>query len=238
MTTTTTGDLATISELEQAVKRHRGDTEAWKYLGGQLVARRTQLGYASGRRQRFVNERCRPADVDGLSYKFLYELEQGRAGQGSRSGRAGFPTGRLITVAEAYAVTLDSIGATLDGGSLTAVQAGLVAVPAGPDHQHSQPAGPPASVLMSSVYRSGLLTDAALAAAAPYATEILMRLRDLAVGGIVRPSGRQLFPDDDQQAAMWDRHADDMPDDDLAWLVAGQRVLEDSVRQQPDISAG
>ena len=113
MDSSTPGDAETIRKLSEQIKAHRGDTEAWTRLGGQLRAHRELAGY--GNRRRFVNDRCRPEDPDGLDYKFVYDLEGG-----PRWGRRGFPAGRMRNIAAAYGVTLASIGATLDGGNLVA----------------------------------------------------------------------------------------------------------------------
>lgn len=209
--TTTTGDAETIRKLRQIIGAHSGDFPAWNRLGELLAARRQVLSerYAKSR-ELFARERGEP---HGLTGKFLYELEHG-----PRWGRKGYPAGRMPAVAAAYGVTLESIGAALDGGQLEPAPS---APRLAPVHAPADPAAadPPPAVL-----GSGVLSPQAIAAAAPHATEILIRLRDLAVAGIMRPSGRQLFPDSDYEARLWDLNADELPDEDAAWLVAGLRV--------------
>jgi transcriptional regulator with XRE-family HTH domain len=92
-----------------------------------------------------------------------------------------------------------------------------------------EPDVPPAVVM------SGVLPPDIRAAAAPDATWILLRLRDLAVQGIAEPSGAQIFQDGDgsylagfttRDADRWDRNKTDLPEDELAWLIAGLRARE------------
>lgn len=231
--TTTTGDAETIRQLAQTVREHHGDTEAWARFGRQLAAQRISRGH--GNRTRFARERIYPtgiATTEQAAAKLAYDLEGG-----IRWGRQSWPPDVLIAIAEAYEVALESVGPALAGGELIPAPAPAPVLAAAPDPEPAD--GPPPAVLMS-----GVLSPAAIAAAAPYATEILVRLRDLAVAGIMRPSGRQLFPGADDEASIWDRNANDMPDDELAWLIAGRRALETSARRDrtvvltPVVSAG
>lgn len=230
MTTTATGDASTIRQLAQAVRDHKGDFKAWARAGQQLAVQRTMLSPLYDNRTLFAYERVLPAGkpIRGPGFtkeaaaKLAYDLERGI--DGPDGPRRGFSVNSLRIAAEAYGVALVSFAAALDGGELIPVAAPALILAAAPD---PEPAGaPPPAVLMS-----GVLSPAAIAAAAPYATEILVRLRDLAVAGIMRPSGPQLFPDTPEEAAIWDRNANDMPDDELAWLIAGRRALETSARR-------
>lgn len=239
MTTTTTGDLETIRRLDQAVKRHSGDTTAWERLGGQFAARRTQIGYPHSKREQFVRDRCRPHD-GGLSSKIAYEMEHGISGP-----RKTWPSVRLITAAAAYQVTIESIIAVLDDDDQVLQAAGLAGLV---DPAPVVPAAALNAGLSEHMQRqldeglrvarlSGVLSDEALRDAVPHVIDILIDLGNLKVSGIVRPSGWQLFPDAEEEARLWDKYADVMPDGDLALLVASQRVLT-SAALRPDKSVG
>jgi len=222
VTSRTTGDAEAIRQLKETLKRHRGDAGAWTLLGGQLRARRGQINPKYRNRALFVRERSKPR---GLDYKFIYDLEAR-----PKDGRSGFSIDKLLDVAAAYGVTVESIGAALDGGDLIPA-AGPVPAPA---------AGPP-----EAVKASGILNDAAIVAAKPYATAIMTRLRDLAAEGLMTPSGSDLFLDPsrplpgldgDRAARRWDAH-DDMLDDERAWLIAALQADAETAAW-PDMNVG
>ena len=225
MTSRTTGDLETIRKLGETLKAHWGDAEAWGRLGGLLRTQRVMIGY--GNRRRFEKERCGdPYDPNSLDYHFICDIERGLRG----TRRKGYPLDRMIPVATAYGVTAESIGAALDGGELVPAAGPVPAVAAGP---------PPA------VRLSGILSDQAIVAAAPYATAIMGRLRDLAAEGLMKPSGAALFLDParplpgldgDRAARRWDAY-DDMPEDERAWLIAALQA-DTETTARPDTNVG
>lgn len=110
----TTPDAEAQRRLNQVLRKHRGDSEAWARLGEMLTARRQLLGYDN--RRQFIRER---GEVRGLNEKFIYDLEGG-----PRWGRQGFGAGKMLAVAEAYAVTVGSVADALDGGELVPAPAG------------------------------------------------------------------------------------------------------------------
>lgn len=74
-----------------------------KRLGDALTARRVAVSPAWANRAEFIR-------ATGISKKLAERLETGWPGS--------YRTSTLAVVAQAYQVTLESIGATLDGGSL------------------------------------------------------------------------------------------------------------------------
>jgi hypothetical protein len=206
----TTGDIETIRKLADTLERHRGDEAAWSRHGAQLEAHRTLIGY--GNRRKFARERGEPA---GLDYKFIYDLEGGPEHKALRWGRKGYPIGRMPKIAAAYGVTVESLGFVLDGGEL---------VPAGRAPVAAWTADPPPEVRMS-----GVLSDAAIAAAAPLATAILMHLRgfppgrNLAGRGIFLDGARIPGLDADRAARRWDDY-DHLTVEGRVWLIAALQV--------------
>lgn len=226
----TTGDAETIRKLGETIAARAGDTGAWDRLAVQLRGQRALIGY--GNRRRFVRERCDPDHPGGLDYKFIYDLEKGLRG----TRRKAYPVGRMPRVAAAYMVTLGSISDVLDGaGDLVPL----------PPADAPLPADPPPAVRMS-----GVLSETALAAAAPYATRILLRLRDLAhEPATLKPAGHEVFaehpdargrlvPADDRAASVWDAYADDMPEPELVWLIAALQADADTPAARPDTNVG
>ena len=65
-----------------------------------------------------------------------------------------------------------------------------------------------------------------VARARPHATEIFLRLRDLAAEGITKPTGQQMFGGASRDARSWDLHAEEMPAEELVWLIAALRARE------------
>lgn len=219
--TTIPGDAETLRQLGDILIAHRGDAEAWKRLGGELRSQRTLIGY--GNRRRFAEERGLPnglGDNPNAAYKFIYDLEGGL-----RWGRKGFPAEKMPAIAAAWGVTLGSIGAVLDGTGH------LVPLPAAIADPDPPPAVPPPAVRMS-----GVLSDTAIVAAAPYATAILTTLRDLAAQGNMQPSGHDVFPDDWRAARRW-REYDDMPEEERVWLIAALQADADT-SARPDTGTG
>jgi hypothetical protein len=215
----TTGDIETIRKLADTIERHRGDEAAWSRLGAQLYARRTLDGY--GNRRKFERERLAGGD---LNYKYCYDLEGGKDHIVLRWGRTSFPVKKMPAIAAAYAVTVESIGATLDGGDLV------------PAAAPGWTADPPPEVRMS-----GVLSDAAIAAAAPLATAILMHLRGFPPGHSL--PGREIFLDGapipgldaGRAARRWDDH-DYMTVEGRVWLIAALQVdMETTARADSNV---
>lgn len=222
MISATTGDIETIRLLSEAVKKHRGQPESWKRFGAQLEALRTQLGYPYGRREQFLRDRSRPG---GLTSKDAYEMEGGRL----TGGRKAWPAGKLIAAAEVYGFTLRSVPGALDGGDLEPVP---VAVPALRGAPQALPAATAPPAVWDGLRMSGVPhAEAVIAAAAPQATAILLRLITLAAEGNVHPAGKDVFEGDDpasrDTARRWNRLAEDMPESDFrAWYIAIKAVTE------------
>jgi hypothetical protein len=205
----TTGDVETIRKLADTIERHRGDEAAWSRWGAQLFSRRTLDGY--GNRRKFERERL---PGTGLNYKYCYDMEGGKDHIVLRWNRTAFPVKKMPAIAAAYAVTLESLGFPLDGGELVPAPAPVLA----------WTADPPPEVRMS-----GVLSDAAIAAAAPLATAILMHLREFPPGRDL--SGRKIFLegaripglDLDRAARRWDDHGY-MTEEGRVWLIAALQV--------------
>lgn len=81
-------------------------TDDWERLGEQLTRRRVELAPRYGNRTVFAAER-------GIDYRLAYDIEEAR--------RTNFRRTTLAGIAVAYAVTLDSVYATLKNGSLEPV---------------------------------------------------------------------------------------------------------------------
>lgn len=223
----TTGDIETIRKLADTIERHRGDEAAWSRLGAQLFSRRTLDGY--GNRRKFERERAIPA---GLNYKYCYDLEGGKDHKVLRWERTAFPVKKMPAIAAAYGVTLESIGAALDGGDLVPAPGAAPAVPA------ALPPGP------DGARRLGILSDAAIIAGAPYASAIFTRLRAFPPGEEL--PGREVFLDGftgipgldaDRAAGLWNDYAGVMPEVDLVWLISAVQADMDAAAQ-PDSNVG
>lgn len=214
-------DAEAQRRLNQALRDNLGSTDgpaAWVRLGELLLARRQVLGYDN--RRQFVRERGEPL---GVNEKLVYDLEGG-----PRWGRKGFSAGKLRAVAEAYAVTLDSIADALGGGDL---------VPeAGAPLPAALPPAPPDSAVTA-------FGADAIARAQPYANEITRRWRewtaeyaaanpDIAPRDIPLPLGDDLFPDSPHDAHSWDHHAADLDPDELVWLIARLQARQAAVRER------
>lgn len=224
MTSRTTGDLETIRKLGETLEAHRGDAAAWGRLGRLLRTQRVLIGY--GNRRRFVTERCGPpGDPNSLDYHFICDIERGL----NASRRKGYPLSRMLAVAAAYGVTVESIGAALDSGDLAPAPV-PVPVPA-------WTAAPPPEVRLS-----GVLSDAAIVAAAPLATAILMHLRGFPPGRDL--SGKEIFLDGppvpgldaDYAARRWDDHRY-MTVEGRVWLIAALQTDMETIAR-PDMNVG
>jgi hypothetical protein len=193
---TTPPDPGTISRLTTVLEAHRGDMLAYRRLAAALRERRATLDPRYGKRSVFVRERCEPL---GLNSKYIYDLE---AQGGSGYGRQGFGPDRMPAVAAAYAVTLDSITAVLDGaGALTA----------------APPAADPGVQLPVAPHLE--------APAREHLREIAGRLEVLRAAGITGPSGRQVFPAGGPDAADWDTFtAEGFTPAEAAAMIAAVRV--------------
>lgn len=209
----TTPDAAAI-RLRDALRRHRGDTQAYRRLGEQLAARRLLLARRYGNRALFVRERGEPL---GLNAKYIFDLESAGGW-----GRKGFSAGKMLAVAEAYNISADDISAVLDGGELEAANVSPLQRPR--PSADEPPWLPP-------------LSPDRLDEATPYADQIYATLLDLAAQGITSPTGGQVFPSAPEDAATWDVRADLMTAAERVWLIAALRLRQASGRAR-DTSAG
>lgn len=129
----------------------------------------------------------------------------------------------LRDVAEAaYKVTYESVLDVLneDGD--------LVAEPGTPAHRPPRSRRPAAEVPAVDPAEAAEAAFGAVgvARARPHATEIFLRLRDLAAEGITKPTGQQMFGGASRDARSWDLHAEEMPAEELVWLIAALRARE------------
>lgn len=141
-----TTDADAYQRLTRALDVHRGDAEAYRRLGEQMIARRHFLGAGYGNRKLFVRERLVPLGLqEAAGYKLVYDMENGKL-----QGRGGFSAGNMLVLAQAYDITPDDEIAVLDGGELNMTQP----VPA-----------PPAAIPEPGATRSesmiGMIADAA-----------------------------------------------------------------------------
>lgn len=209
---TTTTDAGAYRRLDEGLKAHRGDTEAYRRLGGQLEARRHLLDSRYGNRRLFVRERLVPLGLkESAAYKLVYDLEQGKL-----QGRGGYSAGKILAVTDAYGITPDSLIAVLDGGELEPS-------PPGSRGRHRSP-GPPATPPAP----AGFITDEVREKAQPYADEIWRRVHELTGGRAPDPAGggqppdpggAALFGEGTHDQIVWDGAAGHAP---LAktWLIA------------------
>jgi hypothetical protein len=144
----------------------KGPDEAWKRLGELLQLRRAELGYK--RRPAFTKDR-------GINIRLVTDIENAYRPNT-------FLTPTLREIAQAYAVTYDSVVAVVFGHDDELIP--------------EDPAAPPSELPEGVEARSPAAQD--------YADQIWGRLLDLADRGITRPSGRQLFPDSPADARTWD----------------------------------
>jgi hypothetical protein len=161
----------------------RGPDAAWQRLGGLLQLRRAELGYR--RRPGFTRDR-------DINIRLVTDIENAYRPNT-------FLTATLREVAQAYAVTYESLTAVLAGTA----DALTPAAPAAP------------------VTRLPPMTDAARTASArPYADVINRRLRELAAKGFTDPSGGQVFPSSPADARTWDGIGARLDIDDRVWFIA------------------
>lgn len=223
----TTPDAEVQRRLNQALRDHHGDVEAWTRLGDLLRARRQVLDPRYGNRRLFVRERGEPDDISEnktVNEKLVYDIEGG-----PRWGRKGFTAAKLAAVARAYDVTLDSVAAALDGGEL-----------------EPAPARAPRQVRPAPPGGDGWLPpldEGRLAGARPYADEIYRDLiswtaRYVAARpgtdpqAVPDPPGAELFPDSREDAATWDLRADLMTVEERVWLIAALRSRQAAARSR------
>lgn len=91
---------------------------------------------------------------------------------------------------------------------------------------------PAAAVLPPSQAAEDLWSPEVRAAAEPYALKVAFRLLALRAQGIENPDGAQMFGgwqgwDDSRAAEWWDSSREDLPTEDLVWLVAVLRARRD-----------
>jgi hypothetical protein len=121
-----------------------------------------------------------------------------------------FLTPTLREIAQAYQVTYDSVIAVLGktAGELT---------PVTPDRLADGPDG----------WQPPIADKARRDADAPYAMEIMERLLALADGGVIDPSGVQVFPGDPGDAKAWDGIGGRLDVRDRVWFIADLRRRAD-----------
>jgi hypothetical protein len=121
-----------------------------------------------------------------------------------------FLTPTLREIAQAYQVTYESLIAVLgkSAGELT---------PVTPDRLADGPDG----------WRPPIADKARRDADAPYAMEIMERLLALADGGVIDPSGVQVFPGDPGDAKAWDGIGGRLDVRDRVWFIADLRRRAD-----------
>jgi hypothetical protein len=217
----TTTDADAYRRLDEGLKAHRGDAEAYRRLGGQLEARRHLLDPRYGNRRLFVRERLVPRGLkESAAYKLVYDAEQGKL-----QGRGGFSAGKMLTLAEAYGTTPDSVVAVLEGGDLEPLPGTPAQAPLARG-RHRTPEPPVTGQWLPP------LPAETIERSRPYADAIWQRLRELALQGIAEPSGRQLFPDAAADAATWDLRADLLSVPERVWLLAALRAREAAAQER------
>lgn len=161
----------------------RAPETAWQRLGELLQLRRAELGYK--RRPGFTRDR-------DINIRLVTDIENAYRPNT-------FLTPTLREIAQAYAVTYDSVTAVLAGTA-----------------EKLEPAAPAATVTQLPP-----MTDAArIASARPYADAINRRLRELAAGGFTDPGGAQVFPASPADARTWDGIGARLDIDDRVWFIA------------------
>ena len=207
----TTADADTYRRLDESLKTHRGDEKAYARLGAQMRARRHLLDPRFGNRHLFVRERLIPLGLkETAARKLVYDLESGKL-----QGRGGFSAGNMLALAQAYGTTADEVIAVLGGDELGPLpESGRHArqrTPEAPGGQWLPPLG----------------ADT-IEQARPHADQIWQRLRELALQGIASPSGGEVFPEDDADAADWDRRTGMFSLEERVWLIAAIRAREEA----------
>jgi len=185
----------------------RAPETAWQRLGELLQLRRAELGYK--RRPGFTRDR-------DINIRLVTDIENAYRPNT-------FLTPTLREIAQAYAVTYDSVTAVLAGSASELAPAA---------------AAPPATVTQLPP-----MTDAArIASARPYADAINRRLRELAAKGFTDPGGGQVFPASPADARTWDGIGARLDIDDRVWFIADLQRRDDgrdvagSDSGEPDIT--
>ena len=192
-----TTDADAYRRLTTALGNRRGDDEAYRRLGAQMTARRHLLGPRYGNRRLFVRERLLPLGLkESAAYKLVYDLESGKL-----QGRGGFSAGNMLVLAEAYAVTPESVADALDGGDLVPVPSPAPAPAPAP------PEGYPAAAAPGVEERLPRFADQVW-------TEVLAAQMAHRVAADLL-AGAQVFGDGTDDAAIWDAYRDLS----LAWRV-------------------
>jgi hypothetical protein len=178
-----------------------GATDARLSLLGRLLRfRRAALGY-----------RHVPAFVEkrGINTRMVGDIEHGRRDTYT------FPT--LEDVAAAYEVTYMSMMAVVWSGADELVPDAPAATPAPPDRLTDDPDG----------WQPPIADKARRDADAPYAMEIMERLLALADGGVIDPSGAQVFGEGTGDAQAWDGIGGRLDIRDRVWFIADLRRRAD-----------
>jgi len=163
----------------------RGPEAAWKRLGELLQLRRAELGYK--RRPAFTRDR-------DINIRLVTDIENAYRPNT-------FLTPTLREIAQAYAVTYDSVVAVISGHD-----AGLI--PA--EDRPAEVTPPPYPQARGEADR-------------PWFDEINERRVALALRGITAPSGAQMFPDCPDDAKAWDGIGARLPIADRVWFIADLR---------------
>jgi hypothetical protein len=160
--------------------------------------------------RRYSNRRLF-ADERGLNYKAVYDIERAATG-----GRTDFTLDSVLTLAEGYNVSYQSVGAALEGGELEPLDvpsspAVLSVVPPGADDEeeigavlegrgerYPEFSAPVAGAIMALVPGiRAAVEKAARAEAKRRRVPVLTVLREV-------PPGALVFPDDAEYAGLWD----------------------------------
>ena len=177
----------------------KGPDGAWKRLGELLQLRRAELGYR--RRPAFTRER-------DINIRLVTDIENAYRPNT-------FLTPTLREIAQAYAVTYDSIVAVVLGHDDELIPAVLPV--------SGEPPGRMAAADPLALPPAPFGDPAREAADRPYALAIWKSFLDTP-RGTADPSGRQMFPGDADAAGTWDKYAD-WEIGDRVWLIADLRRL-------------
>jgi len=166
----------------------RGPEAAWKRLGELLQLRRSELGYQ--RRPAFTRDR-------DINIRLVTDIENAYRPNT-------FLTPTLREIAQAYAVTYDSVVAVILGHDDALI-----------------PADPESPLLY--LGDAPIPGQARRDADAPYAMEIMEQVLDYTSRGVRNPTGTQLFPGSPEDAQIWDGIGARLDLRDRVWLLADLR---------------
>ncbi len=184
----------------------RAPVEAWQRLGSLLQLRRAELGYR--RRPAFTREH-------GINIRLVTDIENAYRPNT-------FLTPTLRDIAQAYAVTYDSLTAVLAGRADELTPA----VPA-----------PPAVVPPGDGWLPPMTDPGRIASARPFADRIHARLRRLAALGVTDPDGEKMFgPGAD--AKTWDGTAGRWDLDERVWMIADMQRRDGGRPDGAGVNAG